>query len=59
MITAILQMAVFLGCAFAFAAYLLHIDRKDKQDARQKKIEFPRPSPDEEHEHQGAAMSHL
>lgn len=43
MTTAILQMAVFLSCAFAFAAYLLHIDRKDKQDARQKKIEFPRP----------------
>jgi hypothetical protein len=59
MTTAILQMAVFLGCALAFAAYLLHVDRKDKQDARQKKIEFPRQPHDEEHEHQGAAMSGL
>jgi hypothetical protein len=57
MTTAILQMAALLVCAFAFAGYLLRLDKKDRTDKRQERFEFP--AGDEEHERRGVAMSRL
>jgi hypothetical protein len=59
MITAILQMAVLLACAFAFAGYLLHLDKQEKRDARQSEIDFSTHAHSEDHKHRGAAMSRL
>lgn len=57
MTTAILQMAVLLACAFAFAGYLLRLDRKDRMDKHQERFEFP--ANEKDGERRGAALSRV
>jgi hypothetical protein len=64
MITAALQMFVFVASAFCFAGYVLKRDKREnppqaKPEDAQRSIQFPTVEADEEHEHQGAAMSRL
>jgi hypothetical protein len=61
MITAALQMLVFLASACGFAWYVLRIDKREnppqaKPADAQQTIDFPESS---ETEHRGAAMSHV
>jgi hypothetical protein len=67
MMTAILQLLVFVIAAFAFAVFVLWKDRqehaaklkKDAEDDPQSSIYFPEHKPEEDREHRGAAMSRL
>jgi hypothetical protein len=63
--TAILQLLVFVACAFAFALYLLWKDRcespRERQSQDQGSLYFPEhlSADEEQHSHRGAAMSRL